>query len=168
MYRGTTWANVINFVMSHVPGAGSIVQPVDLQPSMLFLCTIAWLTLYNNTYQHWTSIKIIKTGHEHQYQSGQFLKSTGTFQESVNSPLIQKNIRATFKALFMLTDHTGQWTFWTLDFRNLQKSGHRWACCDDYEHKELDQSDVYVFYRLCTAYIRQYPAVYYKDSTMLY
>ena len=26
---GTTWANVMNFVMNDAPGAGSIYQPVD-------------------------------------------------------------------------------------------------------------------------------------------
>ena len=31
----TAWANEINFVMSHAPGAGSIAQPVDLQSSVL-------------------------------------------------------------------------------------------------------------------------------------
>ena len=36
---GTTWANEINFVMNHAPGAGSITRPVDQHPigkSMLY------------------------------------------------------------------------------------------------------------------------------------
>ena len=32
---GTTWANEMNFVMKHAPGAGSIAQPVDKQSSEL-------------------------------------------------------------------------------------------------------------------------------------
>ena len=30
--------NKIDFVMTHAPGSGSLVPPVDLQPSMLPLC----------------------------------------------------------------------------------------------------------------------------------
>ena len=38
-WAGATWANEMNFVMNHVPGAGSITQPaVDQQSSVLPLC----------------------------------------------------------------------------------------------------------------------------------
>ena len=33
--RGTTWANEINFVLDHAPGAGLITQLVDQQSSAL-------------------------------------------------------------------------------------------------------------------------------------
>ena len=32
---GTTWANEMNIVVNHAPGAGSIAQPVNYQSSML-------------------------------------------------------------------------------------------------------------------------------------
>ena len=32
---GTTWANELNFVLNHAPGAGSIARPVDQQSSAL-------------------------------------------------------------------------------------------------------------------------------------
>ena len=36
LYWGrATWANEMNFVMNHAPGAGSIVRPVDQQSSVL-------------------------------------------------------------------------------------------------------------------------------------
>ena len=35
---GTIWANEMNFVMNHAPGAGSIARPVDQQSSALPLC----------------------------------------------------------------------------------------------------------------------------------
>ena len=31
----TTWANEMNFIMNHAPGAGSIARPVDQQSSAL-------------------------------------------------------------------------------------------------------------------------------------
>ena len=31
----TTWANEMNIVVNHAPGAGSIARPVDQQPSTL-------------------------------------------------------------------------------------------------------------------------------------
>ena len=34
----TTWANEMNFVVNHVPGVGSIAQPVDQQSRALPLC----------------------------------------------------------------------------------------------------------------------------------
>ena len=34
---GKVWANELNFVMNHAPGAGSI-RPVDLKSSILPLC----------------------------------------------------------------------------------------------------------------------------------
>ena len=33
--QGTTWANGMNFVMNHAPGAGTITRPIDQQSSML-------------------------------------------------------------------------------------------------------------------------------------
>ena len=33
--QDTTWANEINFVMNHAPGAGSIARPVDQHSSAL-------------------------------------------------------------------------------------------------------------------------------------
>ena len=35
---GTTWANEMNLVVNHAPGAGSIASPVDLQSDALSLC----------------------------------------------------------------------------------------------------------------------------------
>ena len=35
---GTTCANEMNFGMNHAPDAGSIIQPVDLQPSTQYNC----------------------------------------------------------------------------------------------------------------------------------
>ena len=34
----TNWANEMNIVMNHAPGAGSIARPVDQQSSALPLC----------------------------------------------------------------------------------------------------------------------------------
>ena len=34
---GTTWANEMNFVMNHAPGAGLLARPVDQQSSALTL-----------------------------------------------------------------------------------------------------------------------------------
>ena len=34
----TTWANEINSVMNHAPGAGSLARPVDQQSIVLPLC----------------------------------------------------------------------------------------------------------------------------------
>ena len=38
LYTRTTWANEMNFTMNHATCAGLIVQPVDLQSSVLPLC----------------------------------------------------------------------------------------------------------------------------------
>ena len=35
---GTTWADEMNFVLNHAPGAGSLARPVHQQSSALPLC----------------------------------------------------------------------------------------------------------------------------------
>ena len=45
---GITWANEMNFVMDHTPGAGSIATPVDQQSSTLLLNYVHLSQLDNN------------------------------------------------------------------------------------------------------------------------